>query len=192
MTREEMINYLHKIDLHATPTVMTGDMGLQYDYITSEGAGTGFGGMGDWPAWRLPTLEISKWKQIRMALQNSSLSINDIAETGLDDIVEKAQETIACTPAVILKGLLDLSDELHGKCYYCFFDGGQWFNDTTLIPTPLFYTDEAKIKDTFKNNYVYSLTTWDKMSDDEVEYWYNRALDDLNQLTYYDYLNEEA
>ena len=144
MTREEMISFLSKIDLRATPTVMTGDMGLQYDYITSAGAGTGFGGMGDWPIWRLPTLESTKWEHIREAVRNSTLTLDDIAETGLDGIVEKAHQTSNCSPAVILKGLLDLPVELPDKSYYCFFDGGQWFNDTTNIPSPVFYMVSVK------------------------------------------------
>ena len=49
MPRKEMIEYLKTIDVRAKPTIITDDMGLQYDYVTAEGAGTGFGGMGDWP-----------------------------------------------------------------------------------------------------------------------------------------------
>ena len=46
MNREEMLKELKTIDLRAIPTVATMDMGLQYDYATSEGAGTSFGGNG--------------------------------------------------------------------------------------------------------------------------------------------------
>ena len=192
MTRNEMTAYLSEIDLRTTPTVITEDMGLQYDYITSKGAGTGFGGMGDWPIWRLPTLSTDKWEHIRSAIQNGTLTEEDITETGLDDIVEKAQQTSSCTAATILKNLLVLPAELEGNCYYCFFDGNQRFDDTTFIPEPIFYTDELKVKKAFIDEFVSSITTWDEMSDEDIEFWYNRTHDDLEQLTYYDYIDAET
>ena len=37
MTREEMLDKLHKIRVGAQPTVATMDMGLEYEYVTSDG-----------------------------------------------------------------------------------------------------------------------------------------------------------
>lgn len=39
MTREEMLNELHSINIGAQATVATMDMGLQYEYVTKEGWG---------------------------------------------------------------------------------------------------------------------------------------------------------
>ena len=59
MNRDELLKQLHNIRVAAQPTVITPDMGLRYEYVTSEGYGEGFGNMGDWPVYRL---EISSKK----------------------------------------------------------------------------------------------------------------------------------
>lgn len=56
MTRNEMLRVLKNVEFCAIPTVATFDMGLQYDYVTSNGAGTGFGGMGSWPIYEISSV----------------------------------------------------------------------------------------------------------------------------------------
>ena len=87
MNREEMLKELKTIDLRAIPTVVTMDMGLQYDYATSEGAGTGFGGMGDWPAHMFNPIQNEQWHMIRKAIKENALAVSDLKGTGLDDFL---------------------------------------------------------------------------------------------------------
>ena len=88
VNREEMIKELKSIDLRAIPTVATMDMGLQYDFITSEGTGTGFGGMGDWPAHMFRPKDLKLWQKIREDIKNNKLAVTDLEDTGLDVFLE--------------------------------------------------------------------------------------------------------
>ncbi len=56
MTREEMLAKLKVIEPTACPTVMTYDMGLQFEIMNSTGASTNLGNIGDWPLWKFPRL----------------------------------------------------------------------------------------------------------------------------------------
>lgn len=129
MTREEMLSELKAINLHAVPTVATMDMGIQYDYATSEGAGTGFGGMGSWPAHMFSPIGEERWLKIRKEIKNHSLLVEDLEGTGLDVFLGKVNpvkgETI---PSDVLQSLLVLPEKLT-KPFYCFFDDGIWYDE---------------------------------------------------------------
>lgn len=73
MTREEMIKKLENAAFCAVPVMMTMDMGVQYDFITPEGAGSLFGTLGEWPAYCVQVVEESKWRRIREKVANGTV-----------------------------------------------------------------------------------------------------------------------
>ena len=177
MTREELLKELKSIDLHAIPTVATMDMGFQYDYAISEGAGTGFGGMGDWPAYMFEPVEKELWLSIRESIRNSTLTMDDLEGTGLDGLLGKVNSiNYEIVPSEVLKGLLDLPEDL-AEPYYCFFDAGQWYDQHA--EKPIFFTSEKELKDEFISRFVDDLTRWEDMDDDELKEWYERLRDSL-------------
>ena len=88
MNRSELINELCKVPICAIPTVITMDVGLQYDYITAEGAGTSLGNMGEWPAFKLKGIPTDRWMDIKAKVKNKALSEADLEGTELGLLVE--------------------------------------------------------------------------------------------------------
>ncbi len=185
MTRDELLKELKSIDLHAIPTVATMDMGLQYDYATSEGAGTGFGGMGDWPAYMFEPIEKEKWSGIRESIRNNTLTVENLEGTGLDEFLSKVSTIdYEIVPSEVLKGLLDLPEDLT-EPYYCFFDAGQWYDQ--YAEKPVFLTSERELKEAFISSFVNDLTRWEDMNDDELKEWYDRLQDEMAEFAIYSF-----
>ena len=88
MKREEMIAKLKSAVIRVIPVLITMDMGLQYDYVTAEDAGTGFGGMGSWPVHLFYFMELEKWRQLRSAIQDGSLSDEHLKGTELAAFID--------------------------------------------------------------------------------------------------------
>ena len=181
MTREQMILELKAAGIRAVPTVMTYDMGMQYDYITSEGAGTSLGGMGSWPLWKFNAIPKDRWQQIKQAIEDKTLTPELLEGTGLDvmlsDIYIVESQTIDYSD--FLSGLADLG--MPTSDYYCLYDTGMLFSETVK---PLFYLDEKEAKAAFAKSFCYNIETWDNMDDDTVENWYERLTDDLERMSY--------
>ena len=83
MKRDEMLNKLHSIRVGAQPTVITNDMGLQYEYVTKEGHGEGFGNMGAWPTYRLENISTEVLNRIKKKIQTRALVEEDLQGTDL-------------------------------------------------------------------------------------------------------------
>lgn len=191
MNREEMLKELKDIDLRAVPTVATMDMGLQYDYATSEGAGTGFGGMGDWPAYMFNSIAKEQWLKIRKAIKENTLAVSDLKGTGLDDFlgnVKTISDKDKVIPSEVLEGLLTLPED-HADAFFCMFDAGQWYDK--YADKPEFFTSENELKEAFIKQYVDDLTRWEEMDDEELTDWYNRLHDEMEEFTIYTYDPEE-
>ncbi len=179
MNREEMIGELKKTDLRAIPTVITMDMGLEYDYATTEGAGSGFGGMGNWPMHMFGPIEKEQWMKIREAINDKTLEISDLKGTGLVGfLVQVKTINYEINPTEILKGLTSLPED-QTNVFYCFFDTGLWYDGTEK---PEFYTSEKELKEKFIDHYVSDLTRWEEMNDDELKHWYGRLQNEMEVL----------
>ena len=191
MNREEMLKELKTIDLRAIPTVATMDMGLQYDYATAEGAGTGFGGMGDWPAHMFNPIAKEQWLTIRKAIKENALAVSDLEGTGLDSFlgnVKTISNEEKIIPSEVLEGLLILPED-HADAFFCMFDAGLWYDK--YADKPEFFTSEKELKEAFINRYVDDLTRWEEMDDEELIDWYNRLHDEMEEFTIYTYDPEE-
>ena len=188
MTREQMIEELKSLDLRAIPTIVTMDMGLQYDYATSEGAGSGFGGMGNWPAHVFNPFNEKQWLSIREAIRNKTIALEHLKNTGLDVFVQSiptlGEELVL---SEVLEDLLSLPENLINK-YYCLFDTGIWY---AKGDNPIFFTSEKQLKDAFIDRYVNDLTRWEDMDEEELVGWHDRIHNEMAELSVYTYEHEE-
>lgn len=182
MNRIDMISHLQQIGLRAVPTVVTYDMGIQYDYLVPQGAGTGFGGMGRWPLWRFSTVEKAQWDVIVAHIKDKNLSIHDLIGTEfeifVDNVALLGEDTVDYVR--FFSGLLDL--EWTGRDFFCLYDNGMWYNPDSSIP--IFRATEKEILVEFRDQYCSDVVTWEDMTDEEIESWYDRLSDDLSETPF--------
>jgi len=178
MNRKEMIERLRSIDVRAVPTVITMDMGLQYDYMTAEGAGTGFGGMGRWPAHKFSPIEQKKWAQIRFAIQNKTLSQEQLNGTELAAFVDDINTMQPLVLSDVFLNLLALPETLT-HAFYCLYDSGKWYANSDK---PKFFLKEQEMKNAFIMDYVFDITPWENMSDEELKEWFDRSQDEMSEF----------
>lgn len=181
MNRDEMINELKNAGIRAVPTVCTMDMGLQYDYITPFGPGTGFGGMGTWPLYRMPLVEATLWNDIVQKVKSDTIMLEDLYGTGLDEVIGQVQ---TINKEINYSNLLRNIVNIEYPCteYYCLFDAGEWYDDRLAVE---FYINESEALNAFADQYCYEDNSWEDLDDQEIEDWYNRLSDDLESMSYY-------
>lgn len=190
MNRKDMISHLQQIGLRAIPTVVTFDMGLQYDYITPQGAGTGFGGMGRWPLWRFSAIDKAKWDCIIARIKGNCLTPYDLLGTEfeifVDNVALLGEDTVDYQR--FFSGLVTM--KWPEKDFYCLYDNGMWYDASSSIP--IFRGSEDEILIEFADQYCSDVETWENMTDEEIESWFDRLSDDLSETTFIEFeLNSE-
>lgn len=181
MTREEMLNKLHKIKIGAQPTVITDDMGLQYEYVTPEGYGEGFGDMGDWPFHKIENVSQDDLSFIKDKIQNNCLTVEDIENTAFEfffnfismDIDDDENDVEISN---FFKDLSSVETSEDGVVY-AFCDAGQW------EPEVYFYNSYDEIEEAFVNMYVTYVDRWEDLSSEELEDWLLRV-EELNSIPF--------
>lgn len=181
MTREEILNKLHGIKVGAQPTVITNDMGLQYEYVTSEGYGEGFGNMGAWPAFVLRRNPREKIESIQKKIQAGVLCEEDLDGTELRpfyDYVMGIWRPDSCVPAIceLFSDLVSLSPNDSGEIYVI-CDVCQW------EPEAFFFLTYEEMEEAFEELYASDIyQTWDELEDDELEAWLKRVDTELSSI----------
>lgn len=176
MKRDEYLEKLKSVSFCALPTVATMDMGLEYDYVCEEGAGTGFGGMGSWPAYMISGIETSRWTRIKKKVEEKELSQNDLEGTELGIFIESIFENYyggqirELEINDLLHNLIILPDILPETIYILFDMGGVGYEGHR----PEFYISEDEMKEAFKSQYCSYFQAWEDMDDEELELWYSR------------------
>ncbi len=191
MIREELIQKLSQVSFCAIPTVQTEDMGLEYDYITPKGAGSSFGNIGDWPAYKLRKIPDDQWKKIKEKVEQKSLTEADLSGTELGKLVDDLHSIYGDLYARfypdlpdLLAGIKKLPDELP-DFYYCRIDCGSWGDK------PDFYIDRKSFLEDFEVHYCSYITEWNEMSDEELQDWLDRTADDLDDFPFQIFDEEE-
>ena len=179
MKREELINKLSEITVVATPMVKTMDMGLQYDYITSTGAGTSLGLMGDWPVYRINEIAPDQWKTIRDKIRYRTIKESDFIGTGIEEIINNLHaiygnqyDEYYGDTATVFEKMLSLPESFPTECY-CLLD------IYTPGEKPEFFAEKNKLQIAFKDKYCKDIIKWEDMSDDEINDWAARLEEDL-------------
>ena len=184
MTREEMISALRAAGVRAIPTVATYDMGLQYEYITPEGAGTGFGGMGQWPLWKFSAIPVEQWMQIKQSLDDETLSIEGLDGTGLDGLFDAIYTFDKLDPSDVFAELSDI--DASAGTFYCLFDAGMMYCER-----PQFYATQEEAIKAFAGAYCNDVESWDGMDDDELTEWYGKLSDELDAMPFMEVSTDE-
>ena len=177
--RAGMVDKLKMAGIRAVPTVATQDMGLQYDYITPEGAGTDFGGMGRWPLYKFHGIIADRWYAICDGINKGTLALEDLAGTGLDLMFATIYTPVDLDPAKVFEHLPQIDGTQ--PYYYCLFDTGMFYSPSR---NPMFFNDEAAAAMAFFKEYGGHVTTWEQMSATEIRSWYVRLDDDLSAMHY--------
>lgn len=183
MNREEMLKRLYSLSFCATPTVKTMDLGLEIDFVNSEGAGTVLGEIGEWPAIKLRRIENPQWGVILDKIKSKTLTLSDIVGTDLgrfvNDLMEFCDED--CNDlSENLAGLLGLRDPI-GPVFYCRYDLMSWDEK------PFFFANESDFLDDFEAFYCQDIIEWDDMGDEELKYWFDRIEDEFSEFQYISY-----
>ena len=167
----------------AEPTAATYDMGLQYDYISDEGAGTAFGLFTEWPAYRI-RISSDDLSKIKDKIKNLSLSFEDIKETYFYPFIEDSDFNVKeVSLSEFLENLKDTYDEQH-DCIYCLYNytGPDYLVDTI----PVFYSNEKDLLEAFKDKYMNGIRSWYEMNDEEKAYWESRK-EEIGEFYYIDF-----
>lgn len=182
MTRDEMLVKLHNIRIAAQPTVITYDMGLQYEYVTPEGHGEGFGNMGDWPVYKLKGITPKILEYVKLKLREGTLSIDDLGDT---DLARFYDNTIGCgRPASCIPSICDFFRTIvsvklgQDGILFALCDAGQW------TPEAYFYSTYEELEEAFAAFYVTYIEEWCDMEDDDLKLWVERIEDELDSLPF--------
>lgn len=184
--KNELIHELHKVKFCSVPTVGTFDMGLQYDFISSEGAGTGLGNMLSWPAYKIRRIEDHKWQDIQSKIKDSSLQFEDLVNTDLSSLAEVFNDSVNIeydSFADLFADLTHFPNHL-SEDFYCLFDDVSWDCE------PEFFASESEVQDRFKDKYCGGQIAWENMGLDELEDWLSRSQDDLSEFPYNTFYDE--
>ena len=190
MNRNELIQELSTTRFCAIPTVMTEDMGLEYDYVTSKGAGSSFGNIGDWPAYKMRGIPNPQWKAIKDKIEAKTVEESDLLGTDLEILIQDLRQIYGELYDRFYKDLSEtlesattLPDALPDRLY-CRIDLGNWGDK------PDFYIDEKQFLEDFESYYCGAIQEWEDMSDKELLYWYDRTKDDLSSFPYSSFTDE--
>ena len=179
INREDIIKQLQELGFRATPTVATYDMGLQYDCICHDGAGTGLGNMISWPAYFFRKIDNLKWETIREKIIDGTLCIEDLQGTDLYEFVNSVlmnSSKAENEDLAIQLGDLGYFPKHFDSVFFCLFDDVDWDYDQ-----PEFYETKEEMISAFEEKYcIY--TEWETMDDEELEMWLERSKNDLAQF----------
>lgn len=182
MTREETLKKLHSIRIGAQPTVITYDMGLQYEYVTPKGHGEGFGNMGAWPAFCLKNINHELLDDIKAKIQNHTLTVNDLCKSDLAlfyNHVFDIPRPESCIPDIcdffenLLPVMLNPNGQLYVMCDAC-----QW------EPEAYFYSSYEELEEAFSDYYASDVEEWEYLDDEELEEWLRRTEEELDTIPF--------
>lgn len=166
MTKEEMISKLHAIKPTAFPTVITDDMGLQFDVITPTGAYTYLGAIGDWPAWCFNRIDEKAIGILNNKLQNNeNFSSDDFINTDIYLLAKKLEKVDGVDLTESLKDIVNYPYSDKNKFVYVYCDLGQWKPEVRI------YDNEMDFSKAFFNDFPGS-QTWDILDENAIESYY--------------------
>lgn len=182
MDRTEMLNMLHSIRVGAQPTVITYDMGLQYEYVTPEGHGEGFGNMGAWPTYCLNNINNVVFETIKHKIKDGVLTTDDLAGTDLllfYNHVFDIPRPESCIPDIcdFFENLLSVQLKSNGQLYVM-CDACQW------EPEAYFYSTYEELEEAFADYYASDVEEWECLDDEELDEWLHRAEEELDSIPF--------
>lgn len=175
MTREEKIAKLKTIELMVADLTMTYDMGMQFSILTRNGATTTMGDYEDWPISGFRVTDNLR-KLHDDLLDKVGLSNEQILEEPLcrelytlhgGDVDEPSEDDQSKNIDTIIDELMSL--DLDGDNVYVFASLAPWNFDIRL------FDDYDSLVLYCLDKWEYQVNPYDKMSDEEIDYWYDVA-----------------
>ena len=182
MTRDSLLEALSHVKFCAVPTVLTMDMGLEYDYISSEGASTCLGRIGEWPAYKLRKIVDAQWKAILQKYHNKELCEEDFIGTDIGLIIKRLHEVYGDMYEEYYQDIIGTFADLERlpeslpEEFFCLIDVREWG------ATPKFFTDYDELLEAFREEYCYDVIPWDRYDDQDLAWWLSRAEEDLSEF----------
>ena len=177
--RIDILNFLAQFKFCAIPTVQTVDMGLQFDYISKYGFGTGIGLFDTWPAYKLRAITPEQFYSMLNKARNHDLKYTDLDGTDLQNIFSMFDTDITLIREFIQSTADAKSIMTSGACY-CLFNPYSWING--IIAGPEFYRTQPELVMAFETAFVTDYTTWDEADDEELEFWYHRECNEFSEF----------
>lgn len=183
MNREELINIGKSLTyIHACPTFATDDMGYQYDFVCSEGVGTEFGGMGNWPIFKISSISNDVYSKVRKSIEDKTITCKDLEGTSIGNFIgnvmdfSEVEKENDINLSEYLAGFLSLPEDFEGDIFI--------FIDLYSGESPLFFDSLKSVSQKFFAEYSNNITPWEDIEDDELEDWISRLKEDLSDLAY--------
>ena len=169
----EKLEKLKSIRVCAGMTCATMDMGLEYFVITSEGAGSNLGDLGQWPCLKFP-IDDALRQAIRGFTGNEKDDIKRIENFHFFKYLLQTHnpyyEPSAVKPELAVKIQQSLVEQLPGldlskNSFFGYQDWGE---------VPLLSSDFNRIEDAFIQRHG-GVQPWTRMSEAEIEEWHDTA-----------------
>lgn len=184
MTREEMLTKLKNIKPTACSLVMTYDMGMQFEIMTSEGARTEIGNYSDWPYWKFKRLSSEELDILKTKIENKTLSVEDFSEpllTLVKSIIDGVKDIdLSETFKELLKYPLSETE----KDFYVFCDIENWNFEI------LFFGKLEEMEKDFVERFAV-FNSWEEMDNEELEEYCNLLDEESEGIPFYNSKDEE-
>ena len=160
LTKKDKINKLKNTLLVAYPTCYTMDIGIEYEVITSKGAGSGCCAFGEWPIYYVKIDEdISKL--IENVKKGISITLKDFEDTYLEDLIKGEED---------LKAFISFGKKKTNNLDFIYVLEQQWDVNE-------FYETKQEVQEAFIKSFGVLDQEWDEMDTDLIDYYYEQAED---------------
>lgn len=194
MNRAEMLAKLHSIKPGVELTVLQSEEALACEYVTQNGYLSEWIGLHDWPVVRLSSVNPVLLEVIKEKIHGGTLTFQDIDGTPIHALLDKFlseysdEDSKNYTDDRVLNALLvslknvtiSAGDEL-----YAIFDS------RAALPSFKFFTDYETMAVYFCEDYKGTDSSWEEMSDDDLEQWLERLEEGYEGVPFYDIGIEE-
>lgn len=182
MNREEMLKKLHAAKIAAQPITITMDMGLQYEYVTPEGCGCGFGNMGEWPAYLIRDMTNDILHLLQQKIKSKTLTLEDMAGTDLEKLCNAVTDIprmpgYIFDPNVFFEGMLEIKS-IRDDNLYVICDIAQ------QEPAAILFETYEEFERAFANMYITNIERWEDCDDESLENWLKRIEAELYYIPF--------
>ncbi len=166
--RAELLSKLEGISFAVFMTVLSEEMALEIETMSSEGTSYQWIGYDDWNVYKLNTCGADRWSEIMEKLESNELTAKDLDGTDLGRLVSilTSDEYLNEEFSTLLAGLIDISSEVKDT-FYCYCEDG----------TAQFFSSIGELKAALQDAYPAS-SSWEDMSTDELRSWFKRYEDE--------------
>lgn len=163
MTKTEKLEKLRGIKPTAFPTVMTYDMGLQFDTYTSKGIGNHLGEISSWPLWKIKRLSQDSLETIQEKINKKSLTPEDFRNTGFYQLASELLKNKNADLNTVFENIKNFPATEDSKYLYVFAD-----TESAFLEEVLFFGTENEITQEFFERFPV-FTSWEDLEESELD-----------------------